>query len=85
MRKWYYSGICKCGHSWEDHHLSLPMSQRSYLLCEGLGQPPVIPGACEYYGSGEHEGKMPLNTKGEDYQEWIEHCSGYRDKDEPSA
>lgn len=49
------TGICKCGHSWEDHHLGMIMN-KDYL--DALHKidpkhPPYIAEECEYYGFNE--------------------------------
>lgn len=65
------SGICVCGHSWEEHHLGLVMN-RDYIMATGEG---YIPQECEYYGCNEIGGMM-----------WdkdgmlVEHCMGYVDR-----
>lgn len=65
------SGICICGHSWEDHHLML-VARQAYVDATHEG---YIPGECEAYGSNECGGLMP-GLDGE----WIDHCRGYRDQ-----
>lgn len=75
MRRWYYSGICRCGHSWDDHHLCCVMNADYAKLCKEWDQPPYVPCECEFYGCNEDGGKGP---DGED------HCYGYKDKDAPS-
>lgn len=60
------SGICICGHSWEDHHCSVALNP------DYVTDPPEnwIPAECEFYGSNESGG---LDDKGKD------HCWKYRD------
>lgn len=60
------SGICICGHSWENHHLMLVM-RMEYIKATGEG---YGVGACEHYGSNEMEGYGPDGEI---------HCLGYRD------
>ena len=64
------SGVCQCGHSWEDHHLGI-------ILNEDYRQPRhngvvecYLPEECEYFGCNESGG---LDADGN------EHCFGYRD------
>lgn len=60
------SGICICGHHWEDHHLGVVMNE---LETTG-GREAYIPQECEAYGFNETGG---LDNEGKD------HCFGYRD------
>lgn len=64
------SGICKCGHSWDDHHLGIVMNKEYY---EQTGES-YVPQECEFYGCNEEGGMMP-NPEGE----WIPHCGRYED------
>lgn len=42
------SGVCRCGHRWDDHHLGIVMN---------LNYPePYIPQECEFYGFNETGG-----------------------------
>lgn len=60
------SGICVCGHSWEDHHLGIVMnSDYARETQEGY-----IPQECEFFGFNESGG---LDDKG-NY-----HCGSYKD------
>lgn len=77
MTKWkpyIISGVCVCGHSYEDHHLGLIMN--SEILAEIREQepnhPPYLPQECEYFGCNETGG---LDTDGNI------HCDNYQDKD----
>ena len=72
--RWFYSGVCRCGHSWEDHHNGCVMNSEYAKLCEDWGQPPYIPQECEYYGCNEDGG---LDEKGEP------HCGRFVDKETP--
>lgn len=70
------SGICKCGHSWQDHHLMLVMRQE-YVAATGEG---YGVGACQRHGVNEAEGMM--------YDEngmLVDHCFGYEDRGELST
>lgn len=73
MTKTYHwtiiSGICKCGHSWEDHHLNIIMNEDT-LKELPKDHPPYFPEECEAYGSNEMGG---LDEHGND------HCQQYRD------
>ena len=57
------SGICICGHPWDEHHLGVKMRD----LENGEA---YIPGECEFYGCNEDGG---LDADGKD------HCFSYRD------
>lgn len=66
-----YSGICICGHSWEDHHLGVVMNEEYLKDTEET----YLPQECEFYGFNEMGG---LGSDGEN------HCHQYKDKDDPS-
>ena len=70
------SGICKCGHSWESHHLSIVMN-REYWEATGEG---YMPDECCFYGCNEEGGMMPNPDKSEDADWMIEHCFKYEDR-----
>ena len=65
------SGICVCGHKWDDHHLGMILNH-DY----GDGDSPdarkeaYIPQECEFFGFNEMGG---LDEEGN------EHCWSYRD------
>ena len=63
------SGVCICGHSWEDHHLGMVM--RVEMLMTTGGKEAYIPQECEFFGCNEDGG---LDDDGND------HCFGYRDE-----
>jgi hypothetical protein len=69
-RKRIYSGICKCGHKFTDHHLSVVMNQDYF---EATGDT-YLPGECEFFGFNETGG---LDAEGKP------HCHNYIDKDVP--
>jgi hypothetical protein len=46
------SGVCKCGHSWEDHHLGMVVRPGSYLTVDGHREF-HIPQECEHFGFNE--------------------------------
>ena len=60
------SGICKCGHSWEDHHTNVVLNEKYYKETEEC----YFPEECEYYGCNEYGG---LDEDGND------HCHKYVD------
>lgn len=71
------SGMCRCGHSWERHHLSL-IVKKTYmdkLLEVAPNHPGYIPDECCFYGNNE-VGGMKYN---EETEEWEVHCYGYVD------
>lgn len=69
LKRIIYSGICLCGHSWEDHHCCMVLNEEAYKI---IG--PYIPDECNYFGCNENGG---LDENGE------HHCTGYVDKDDP--
>lgn len=60
------SGICVCGHRWDQHHLSLILKPGA---AEELGEG-YIPGECLAYGSNEMGGLQWVDG------ELVEHCMG---------
>lgn len=64
------SGICKCGHGWQDHHLGMVLNP-DYVDATGEI---YIPQECEHYGFNE--------TGGLD-QDGRPHCDRY--EDDPAA
>ena len=60
------SGICKCGHAWDEHHLGVVLNNKYYEQT----QEPYLPEECEYFGSNEIGG---LNRDGSP------HCDHYQD------
>lgn len=69
-----FSGICRCGHSWEDHHLGVIVNTEVLKeLAEKYPKHPYyIPQECEFFGCNE-EGGFDNNGN--------EHCLNYVDKD----
>ena len=67
------SGICVCGHSWEEHHLGMVVRPGATKVKDGdwEGREGYIPQECEYYGNNEMGG---LDESGEG------HCFGYVDR-----
>lgn len=61
------SGICRCGHRYQDHH--------DGGLAQALGGAPA---ECEYYGSNEAGGQKPTRCG-----KWVYHCGGYCDTIDP--
>ncbi len=68
------TGICVCGHYWEDHHLGMVMRQK-YIDDTHEG---YIPQECEAFGFNETGGLMYDEEK----EEWVNHCQHYTDKGE---
>src|SRR3990167_1307440 len=68
------SGVCICGHSWEDHHLGMVVRLGRYLTTDGHREY-SIPQECEYFGCNEDGG---LDADGNP------HCFGYQDSLAPS-
>jgi hypothetical protein len=62
-------GICRCGHSWEDHHLGVVMN-REYGEATGEA---YVPQECEFFGFNETGG---LDADGNN------HCQQYKDQKE---
>lgn len=60
------SGTCRCGHSWDRHHLSIVMNQKYFEETSEA----YVPQECEAFGFNEMGG---LDDNGND------HCRGYRD------
>jgi len=61
------SGICKCGHSWEDHHLGFVLNEEYYEQTNEI----YVPQECEYYGCNQYGG---LDDEGN------LHCGHYEDE-----
>jgi hypothetical protein len=61
------SGVCRCGHSHEDHHGGIVMNA-DYFKQTGEGR---VPGECEFYGCNEEGG---LDADGN------LHCGNYVDR-----
>ncbi len=61
------SGICVCGHTWEQHHLGVVLNE-PFRLATGEA---YVPQECEAFGFNETGGYGP---DGEPH-----HCDGYRD------
>lgn len=64
------SGICVCGHSWQEHHLGFVLNE-DYIRQTGEI---YIPQECEAFGWNEDGG---LDEDGND------HCFGYQDRGLP--
>lgn len=63
------SGVCVCGHSWEDHHLGVVMN-REYGDATGEA---YLPQECEHFGFNEVGGLECVDGK------WLDHCHSYHD------
>jgi hypothetical protein len=73
MRKAIYSGpnrsgVCVCGHTWEEHHLGMVV--RADAIETDGGSEAYIPQECEHFGSNENGGLDPEGSP---------HCSACRD------
>lgn len=66
------TGICICGHTWQDHHLGIVLNE-DYLNKVGES---YLPEECEFYGFDEMGGK--------DADGHI-HCDKYRDTGETAS
>ena len=69
------SGVCKCGCSWEDHHLGVVMNEE---YREQTGEA-YVPQECEAFGFHEVGGMKFENGV------WVDHCHGYVDSMEERA
>jgi hypothetical protein len=69
------SGICKCGHTWDAHHLGIVANTEYY---EETGEP-YFPQECEYFGFNELGGLQPSKDK-DGQEQWVDHCFSYIDK-----
>jgi hypothetical protein len=71
------SGICKCGHSYEEHHLSFIMNAEYWEKLRAIApdHPPCVPGECCFYGSNEVGGKRYNKETGD----WEDHCHRYEE------
>lgn len=67
------TGVCKCGHSWEDHHLGMILNKNYYEKLQEIapGHPSYIADECEYYGCNETGG---LDAEGNP------HCMRYEEE-----
>ena len=65
------NGICVCGCSWEDHHMSIVMRQE-YI--DETGEYYIL-GECDAFGFNE-SGGLKWN---EETHEFDEHCYQYKD------
>lgn len=68
------TGICRCGHPWDEHHLGCVMNEDYYEATKES----YVPQECEHYGFNEMGGMMP-NPDKEAEDTWIDHCHGYHD------
>jgi hypothetical protein len=68
------SGVCICGHKWDDHHLGVVIRPDAMETDGDVER--FVPQECEYFGSDEMGG---LDDEGNP------HCSRYRDTLDTSA
>jgi hypothetical protein len=66
------SGICVCGHSWEEHHLGAALN---FEYVKQTGET-YVPEECEFFGCNETSGLMLVDDR------WVDHCHYYRDSKE---
>jgi hypothetical protein len=71
----YFSGICRCAHAFEDHHLGFILNE-DVLRDLPAGHPPYRAQECEYYDCNEGGGMGP---------DGYDHCHRYVDRDDPAA
>jgi hypothetical protein len=71
MKRWHYSGVCLCGHSYHSHHCCCVADPE---VAKVIGD--VVPDVCCAFGSNELEGR---DEDGND------HCWGFCDKDNPDT
>jgi hypothetical protein len=71
----YFSGICRCGHAFEDHHLGLILNE-DVLRDLPTAHPRYRAQECEYYDCNEGGGMGP---------DGHDHCHHYVDRDDPAA
>lgn len=66
------SGVCVCGHSWQEHHLGFIMNEQAMaeILEQQSNHPGYVPQECEAYGFNESGG---LDENGD------QHCQQYVD------
>lgn len=68
------TGICKCGHSWEDHHLGVVMNEEYRKATNEA----CVPEECEHFGFNETGGLMFDSST----RKWLDHCHRYKDQGE---
>lgn len=71
------SGVCKCGHSWEKHHLSFIMNAEYWekLKAVAPNHPPYVAEECLFHGCNETGGMKYNKETGE----WEDHCHRYEE------
>lgn len=93
------SGICKCGHSWDEHHLSVICNKKAWDAIVDFIKT-NYPGRTWRDSGFDKEMGYPMYIPGEcehyGFNEcggmmpdkegnWVEHCHRYVDKDGPLA
>lgn len=73
------TGMCKCGHSWEEHHLGMVLNTEAMKVYAEYDSPLYVPQECEHYGSNEAGGLK----YDEENDVWVAHCFGY--EEDPNA
>jgi hypothetical protein len=73
FRRQVYSGVCRCGHAFDEHHLGAIANEAS-LAQLPTGHPPYVAQECEYYDCNEGGGMGPDGR---------DHCHHYVDREDP--
>ena len=73
------TGVCKCGHSWEDHHLGMVINADAIEVYKKYDAPLYMPQECEYYGCNEAGGMEYIGAE----DRWVDHCQQY--EEDPNA
>jgi hypothetical protein len=68
-----YSGVCRCGHAFDEHHLGAIVNE-DCLAQLPHGHPPYRAQECEYYDCNEGGGMGP---------DGCDHCHSYVGRDDP--
>lgn len=69
------TGVCKCGHPWQDHHLGIVMNETYFKETGEV----YVPQECEAYGFNELGGLQFVGGQ------WVDHCHNYVDSSLPDA
>jgi hypothetical protein len=69
-----YSGVCRCGHAFAEHHLGA-IANEDCLAQLPPSHPPYRAQECEYYDCNEGGGMGPDGR---------DHCHSYVDRDDPA-
>lgn len=69
-----FTGVCRCGHPFDDHHNSMMLSIE-HLATMPPDTKPFVAEECEHYGCNEDGGLGPDGGH---------HCHGYVDRNNPN-